>query len=681
MRNLKFKQPFKSCDFEIKNNYINIPCSFDIEVSSFLYNNEKQSIMYLYGLFIDNICYIGRNWKDFIKDIKNLILLYNVSLERKLVIYVHNLSYEFQFFRKFFEWENVFILDNRKICRALTKLGIEFRCSYILSNYSLKNLANNIPNYTGKKLDEFFNYDKIRTPRTRLNKIDIDYIYYDCEIVYEYIKFLLQNYDIDNIPLTSTSFVRQNLKIFKRKYPHNNYNLKIKNKENYILLRQSFIGAFTHANYHHVNKIIEDVYSFDETSAYPWAIVSQKYPCETPKDYEVKDKNDFLHMINNYYCIFEIEFDNIISTFDYDNYISKSKCTYIERYTLNNGRVIYAKKLRIVINEIDFNIISKTYKWDKVSIGKFLYGRKDFLPKYIIIAVLKYFNDKTKLKDNNDEIVNYMRSKNNLNSIYGAMVTDIIRDEIVYNNEKNCYLRKNVNIEEVIQNYDKQNNLLWYIWGLYVPTYNRYNVWKMILKLKDDYIYTDTDSLKIKNNHFKEFEEYNKEIDRKIELLSSIYDIPIKYFKPKTKYGKVKTLGYFDYEGKYDYFKTLGAKRYMSISNNELEITISGVKKKEGKDYLIYKYGKPIKVLENFNDGIIFPSEYEIIENGETKIKNGTGKLTLTYLDNEMKGIVKDYTGKYYKYHELSGIHAEKTSYSLSLESTFLMLLKGEINI
>ena len=54
-----------------------------------------------------------------------------------------------------------------------------------------------------------------------------------------------------------------------------------------------------------------------------------------------------------------------------------------------------------------------------------------------------------------------------------------------------------------------------------------------------------------------------------------------------------------------------------------------------------------------------------------------TGKNTHTYIDEEMIGVVKDYKGVYYKYHEFSGIHLEPAPFSLSLSDKFIEFLSG----
>jgi hypothetical protein len=52
-----------------------------------------------------------------------------------------------------------------------------------------------------------------------------------------------------------------------------------------------------------------------------------------------------------------------------------------------------------------------------------------------------------------------------------------------------------------------------------------------------------------------------------------------------------------------------------------------------------------------------------------------TGKLTHTYLDDEISGTLIDYLGNIGTYHELSSIHMEHAKYSLKLSSVYAAYL------
>ena len=110
------------------------------------------------------------------------------------------------------------------------------------------------------------------------------------------------------------------------------------------------------------------------------------------------------------------------------------------------------------------------------------------------------------------------------------------------------------------------------------------------------------------------------------------------------------------------------------IENNEkkISLTVSGVNKKKALPYLIQKYGQE-KIFEEFTDSLEIPAEYM---NGD-KLESATGKLTHTYIDNEICGTVEDYQGNKYNYHELSGIHMEGCDYKLSLSDAYVEYLLG----
>lgn len=195
--------------------YYNLESAFDIETTSTIYNEKKFAFMYewTFGIADSNgICY-GRTWDEFIDLCHRLKEFYDLSETKRFVIYVHNLSFEFQFMRKYFNWVNVFASDERKPIKALTDLGIEFRDSYILSGYSLAKLAENLVSHDIKKLMGDLDYKLCRTAETPLTDEELGYCNNDVEIVLDYINEQIAQYgDITKIPLTNTGRVRQFVK-------------------------------------------------------------------------------------------------------------------------------------------------------------------------------------------------------------------------------------------------------------------------------------------------------------------------------------------------------------------------------------------------------------------------------------------------------------------------------------
>ena len=170
--------------------YLNLEVAFDIEsTSTYINPDEKFSFMYLWtiGFKDSNYVYHGRTWQEFIELIQSLSILFNLSPSRRLVIYVHNLGYEFQFMRKYLEWEEVFSVEARKPIKAVTTSGIEFRCSYILAGFSLDRLAKNLVFHKIEKLTGNLDYSLIRHSETVLTIEEIDYAINDVVILLYYI--------------------------------------------------------------------------------------------------------------------------------------------------------------------------------------------------------------------------------------------------------------------------------------------------------------------------------------------------------------------------------------------------------------------------------------------------------------------------------------------------------------
>lgn len=657
--------------------YLNAPISFDIEATSFYNENrEKHCVMYAFNFGINGRCVRGRTWREFIEMLDVVVNEYDINIKKRVIIYVQNLSYEFQWFRKYFEWDKVFAVDSREVLYAVTKNGIEFRCSYLLSGYSLEKMGEHLLKYRINKKVGDLDYKLLRHPETILTEKEWGYILNDGLVVMAYIQEEIERLgDITKIPLTKTGYVRN---LFREKCLKGDERFKyvklIKSltltKETYIQLKRAFAGGFTHANCNYVGETIKDVFSIDEISAYPAAMLSEKYPMSKPFKIKPKNKEHFTKILENFCCVFECGFYNIKSKIGFENYISKSKCNKIENFIINNGRVVEADYLHITITEQDFKIISKTYKWDKILISQITCFFKDYLPKPFVETILELYKNKTELKNVEGKEQEYMWSKEMVNSSYGMCVTDICKNENVY--ENGMWSTKNNDVECSIEKYNKNmQRFLFYAWGVWVTAYSRANLFEGILEFKDDYIYSDTDSIKCKNleKHLPYINSYNERISNKIKKCLKHHNIDTELSCPKTAEGISKPLGIWENEGKYNRFKTLGSKRYIYEKNDDINITIAGVSKTQGKKWLKYKYKDNDTIFKNFKDELYFPSEYEY--------GSGCGKLCHTYIDTEMKGTLIDYNGIAYEYLEKSGVHMENTDYTLGLAEEFLLLLRG----
>ncbi|NTW91478.1 MAG: hypothetical protein HGA35_06090, partial [Erysipelotrichaceae bacterium] len=335
-----------------------------------------------------------------------------------------------------------------------------------------------------------------------------------------------------------------------------------------------------------------------------------------------------------------------------------------------------AEKCTTTLTELDYDTISKFYKWDSVKIMNLRVYHRGYLPKALIVAVLKMYEDKTTLKGVEGKEVEYLVSKNMINAAFGMMVTAIVRDEFEYSEE---WFKKGADVDSQLAGYNKNfNRFLYYGWGVWVTAHARHNLFSAIIEFGDDYVYSDTDSIKGINfdSHKEYFDKYNEVVFEKLLHMCNHYKIPFNKCRPCTKKGVPKLIGVWEMEHSYARFKTVGAKRYMyEYDDGTMDMTVSGLNKKSAMPYLLeVNNNNHDLVFEKFGEGMFIPSTYT---NKDNILTYPTGKLTLTYIDEDMKGTLVDYQGNVGEFHELSGIHMEPQSYFMSLVGDYIKFLRG----
>ena len=647
--------------------YKRVIITFDIETSSFYLQGQKCAIMYCWQSMIDDVFIMGRTYDDFLDYMEVLHEFFSTDKNSRVIVWVHNFSYEFQFIRKHLKWKKVFAIDARTPVYAITESGIEFRCSYILSGYSLANLARQ--QGQEKKIGDL-DYSKIRTPATPLTEKEVGYCYWDVKIVADFIKKEIeQNKGLSRIPLTKTGYVR---KFCKRScyYEKNNVkkyklyrslmeNLVINDETEYKMLKRAFQGGFTHANCFAVGKTYENVSSYDLTSSYPAVMLSEKFPMSRGVYYRPQSKADFLEQLKKYCCVFDIKFYDLQPKIWWEHPLSRSRCFRVENAVVDNGRVVTADSIATTITNVDFQILTAFYTFSKFQIGKMIVYRKGYLPHNFIKAILKLYSDKTTLKGVEGKEVEYSKSKEMINSAYGMTVTDIVRENYLYNDSDEWETKTDTDIIAQLEKYNKsKNRFLFYPWGVFVTAYARRNLFSAIISCGSDYLYSDTDSVKILNRdaHKEFFIKYNDNITRKVKRCLTACRLDISQASPKTIEGKPKPIGVWDFEGEYDRFKTLGAKRYLVEDSGKLKITVAGLAKAPAVEFIEKSCGD--NPFDFFKIGLHVPPD-------------STGKNTHTYIDEPIEGYITDYQGRGYHFKELSCVHLEGASYDMSISSEF----------
>lgn len=658
--------------------YYNIPCGFDIETTSYSIGSQKAAFMYVWmiGIGHGTGVYYGRTWEELKQLCLFLQLELDLSEDKRLVIYVHNLAFEFEFMQHHFEWieGSVFSGGKHKPFKALCNYGIEFRDSYILSGFSLATTAKNLTKHKVAKMVGDLDYSLPRHHTTPLTEKEMGYCENDIVVTTAYIDEQLDLYkSIDLIPMTNTGRVRRFVK--ETCLPRKNNGKKTKYRQImqdltlsepvYLQLKTAFMGGYTHANANYVDKTLEQVTSVDFTSSYPSVMVSEMFPMSRFKSIKVETLEEFEDVCSRFCVVFNVKFTNIRPTFHHEHYISESKCRGLVKAVTNNGRVVMAESMVMTLTNIDYDILKQTYEWDEMQLDDVRYAHKNYLPKSIIEAVLELYQGKTTLKDVEGSEVEYLLSKGMLNSIYGMSVTDIAKDRVIYSGDWDV---EPVDVAKVIEADNKKiERTLYYAWGIWVTAYARKNLWTGILALGNDYVYSDTDSMKVLNyeDYKGYFDWFNNQIIEKMVEMCDYYNLDVALLSPKTKEGVTKMMGIWDYEGTYRKFKTLGAKRYMVDDGGKVKITVAGLSKQNGVNYMLEQCGGDIDgVFEMFNTGLYIPA-------------NATGKNTRTYVNTPLDFQVTDYLGNVEDVHTLSGVHLEAASFTLDRGVIFAEFMRN----
>lgn len=658
---------FAKCDtvYKYPKSYYNISASFDIESTTieppkieneYLYT--PYAFMYHWQLCIKDKVVFGRTWEEFQLFIKRLRRALRLNSKRYIVIYVHNLAYEFQFFKEFITIESLFAKDKKKPIKVDSR-GIQWRCSYMLSNMSLAKFCENSELATYYKMEDKFDYRKLRTPKTPLTKIELQYCYNDVRGLCQCIDTLLQEDTITTIPLTNTGYVRREYRNAMRQNKNNRrmFENSTLTPEQYLMLKKAFRGGNTHANYRYSNLKLENVYSFDISSSYPSAMMMDDFPMGRFSYFECDSQEKLEYFCENFCCVFKVTFyyPEMKET-SFIPYIDIAHCEESSGIVNDNGRVLKANLVTLTLTNIDLEIIRNTYNYEGFEIHESMYAEKGKLPKELREKLMHFFELKTKLKGIDGKEYEYMKSKNKVNSTFGMMVTDIANSEVYYEQEEMVWNEIEPDLASALEKfYGSRNNFLCYQWGVFVTANARKRLQIMLDKVGKDVVYIDTDSIKfINEQHIKEFEEYNKILEEQAEN----NDISA-YVDRLEKDGTLERyyLGTWDNDGNYIRFKTLGAKKYCYEKLNKkgekvFEITVSGMSKKKGAER--------VGTMENFQIG---------------KTYHDIGRTTSWYNDKEIHKITVDGV----TFTTASNIGILDTSYTLGVTMEYLELIEDNI--
>lgn len=589
----------KESAYQVKN----LVCAFDIETSKHQYKTEcikgrevprYQSFMYIWMFAVESDVIIGRTWDEY----KTFVYRVEERLQEseKLLVFVHNLSYEFQFLSGVFDFrtENVFALDRRKVAKVVHGC-IEYRCSYIHSNMSLQQWADKMCVKHRKKAGDL-DYTIERYPWTELTQQEIEYCIHDVLSVVECIHadMAADHDELCDIPLTNTGYVRRDCKAAMRDWARWNIGEIEPDLELWEVCREAFRGGDTHANRYYSGVILDNVKSVDRSSSYPDVMCNELFPMSAFQRQTHPSLSALITLIKKRRraCIFRarirgLRLRDAMNGFPY---IPISKCRHLLKPINDNGRVLSAALLEISLTDIDWKIIVKEYDWDDIDIYDIWSARYGVLPDPLRKTVQEYYERKTALKGVDGEEVYYLKSKNKLNSCYGMTAQNPVKSAMLFE-DGNWRPDDSKTERELLDAYNSKAFLV-YQWGVWVTAHARYQLREMLWRAGDKAVYCDTDS--VKHVGTVDWTAYNKERCAKSQDSGSL---------AADKNGHVYYMGVADPDGEYQRFVTWGAKKYAYEDGRGLHITVAGVNKKKGAAELEAAGG-----LEAFTPGFVFRS-------------------------------------------------------------------------
>ena len=406
--------------------YLEIPCAFDIETTNIYEKDERGNItgsrpfayMYHWQFCLDDEVCFGRTWGEFRELLDMLHRKMGLSEEKRLVIWVHNLSFEFQFFRRFVNVIDSFCKEAYKPLKVILDNGVEFRDSYSLSNMTLGKFCENEPGVLHYKLSgDDYDYRKIRTADTPMTEKELAYCYNDVRGLAECIAARMEEDTLARMPMTSTGYVRRDCRNSMRKNKRNRQRFKEMrlSPDLYAMCREAFRGGDTHANVRHANQTIKNyggahaIKSFDISSSYPWQMLSKPYPSGpffpiTLETFEGRDLSGFA-------LLFRIKLKNAryIGTCGIP-YIPKSKCAALSPdAVIDNGRVLKGS-LEMTVTDIDWKIIKTEYSFEAVWYKDIYAARYDRMPEEFRAVVMDYYRGKTELKGISEKEFEYNKA-------------------------------------------------------------------------------------------------------------------------------------------------------------------------------------------------------------------------------------------------------------------------------
>lgn len=526
--------------------YLNYPLVLDIETSH--NHNEENPICWITSIQVklqDDVK-IFRKPSDLMEYLKGLYEYYELDSFKRLMIIVHNLSFDISYLMPYLQCSFPYGLDEISLINKGHKVtcyrqgGLEFRDTYALVNKSLASWGKSM-NVEHLKQEGLYDYEKIIYQDDELTADEVLYDTHDILCLDECFKRQLniEGDTIASIPFTSTGYNRRRFRssATKNKSYMNTFKAGRIDERQFHNILYSFAGGYTHNNRHLRDKIVvADIGHNDFRSHYPTQLrvsplpfgpVFWLYdPINHTRDHHKRwTIEGILNLWPEYSSITTLWIEKAILK---DNKISMPFMQFAKMhnisegsvYTLDNGRIIsFSGGCLMYVDNYLLKILSEQYNI-KGKIIEILASKNSFCPSVLADTIDYYFkgksDEKLRLKDIITDFGEFSDAafeqrnilqhvKAGLNGCYGMFVQNPVYPEydIDYNNEdrplKDIFdpvINQHPDQYYLDKYYSNRNSFLPYIVGCFVTAAARYELYEYIATIGyENCLYCDTDSI------------------------------------------------------------------------------------------------------------------------------------------------------------------------------------------
>ena len=487
-----------------KPKYLDATCTFDIETT----NTDTDGFAYSFQTCIGGAVVVPRYFEDWAEIIEALVDKWSITERKRLVIFVHNLGYEYTYLIQMLcdRWGDCKALytKSRKPLYLMFDNGIEFRDSLKLFQ---KSLARATEGCKHEKLKGDLDYSVYRTADTPLDDTEFAYCVNDVLGLWEAIERLKaeRKYNAATLPMTNTALV---IKEVNKHLTGDSRTLQKMqalelNREQMEIAYKAMAGGDTHGTRWRAGQTYRNCNSYDFKSAHPSQQLLWKFPEGHPMMLPQGQSQTVMDNIiaSGMGWIAEIAIKGLqIRPECPDPVISVSKCAGLKCDDENkdNGRVLQADETLLYCDSNDWQRIKEAYTFERVVMHRGFCFRLGYLPDSFRMAIFDKFKIKETMKGSPD----YAFSKICVNTIFGACAQKTIRDEYTAEIGDSIDFERmswEVNLEKKTpaEIQKSQKGKFPFLWGLWTASLTRLKLWQLLKIVGwEKVIYWDTDSCK-----------------------------------------------------------------------------------------------------------------------------------------------------------------------------------------